>query len=379
MTSLLSASQQSTLVAAREPLVILSPGGRISNGGMGTVTRLIATSLEESEDCYEPFVVDTGGAGPILNAPVRFISAIFALLRLRLIRRASIVHIQVSERGSFLRKGLLLLLARLIGMKMILHHHGAELVPFFTDSNAIMRWWVSYISRSATLNIVLGQRSRDFVVDQIGVAPNKIVVLYNAVRNPPAPQGIGAKLDAPPLLLMMAHLIPRKGVGEFLQALAQLRRRGVNFKAVLAGGGEIQRYQREASSLQISDLCSFTGWLSPGDAQKLLASADVLLLPSFEEGLPMVILEALSLGKPVITTPVGSIPEVLEDKRTCLFVEPGNVDQLTDAIVRIIDDQALRTTLSNEGRSLFLKKFELNNYMKALIALYSQLRSNPSG
>ncbi|MBR0737661.1 glycosyltransferase family 4 protein [Bradyrhizobium liaoningense] len=378
MSSLLKGSHPPTLVNRRAPLIILSPGGRIGNGGIGTVTRLIATSLEESKGHYEPFVVDTGGAGSVLHAPFRFVSAIFTILRLRLIRRASLVHIQVSERGSFLRKGLLLLLARSVGMKTVLHHHGAELVPFFTNANAVTRSWVSFISRLATLNLVLGQRSRDFVVDRIGVDPSKIVVLYNAVRNPSPQKEIAAHWHSPPLLLMMAHLIPRKGVSEFLQALARLRKRGINFKAVLAGGGEVLRYQREAKALQLSDLCSFTGWLSAGEAQELLASANVVALPSFEEGLPMVILESLSLGKPVITTPVGSIPEVLEDERTCLFVEPGNVDQLTEAIARIIEDQALRATLSDAGRKVFLEQFELNNYMKTLTGLYSRLESKPS-
>ncbi|PSO16472.1 glycosyltransferase family 4 protein [Bradyrhizobium sp. MOS003] len=378
MTSLLTGSHPSTLVNAREPLIILSPGGRIGNGGIGTVTRLIATSLEQSEGPYQPFVVDTKGAGSVLHAPFRFLSAAFTLARLRLLRKASLVHIQISERGSFLRKGLLLLLARSLGMKIVLHHHGAELMPFFTNANVVTRSWVSYVSRSATLNIVLGRRSRDFVVDRIGVDPSKIVVLYNAVRNPSTQKEIAAHWHSPPLLLMMAHLIPRKGVSEFLQALAQLRKRGINFKAVLAGGGEVLRYQREAASLQLSDLCSFTGWLSAGEAQGLLASANVVVLPSFEEGLPMVILESLSLGKPVITTPVGSIPEVLEDERTCLFVEPGNVDQLTQAIARIIDDQALRATLSGAGRELFLEQFELNNYMKTLVDLYSRLERKPS-
>jgi glycosyltransferase involved in cell wall biosynthesis len=171
-------------------------------------------------------------------------------------------------------------------------------------------------------------------------------------------------------VLLIAAMTPRKGVSEFLQAIAKLTRRGLPLTATLVGGGEIDRYQQEAQDLGIGDACTFTGWLLPHEVYKCFSGTRVFVLPSYEEGLPMAIIEALRAGVPVISTPVGSIPEVLTHGQDVIFVEPGDVDQLAAEVETQLTDQSANTKIGAGGRATFERAFRIDSYMPRLLELH---------
>ena len=117
----------------------------------------------------------------------------------------------------------------------------------------------------------------------------------------------------------------------------------------------------------------FAGWVDQAGAAACLAEADALVLPSYDEGLPLVILEALSLGVPVVTTPVGAIPEVLDDGDTALLVPPGDVDALAGALARLAGDAALAARLSERGRALYEREFTLPVFAERVAALHAEV------
>ena len=153
--------------------------------------------------------------------------------------------------------------------------------------------------------------------------------------------------------------------------MRRLREEGLNVEATLAGGGEVARYTAEAKTLDLEKACSFTGWIDRNAIIDLLASADALVLPSYEEGLPMVILELLSCHLPVIATPVGSIGELLTSESDCLLVPPGDVDALASALRRAATDEKLRRQMVENGRKLFERHFQLDAYIGSLLELYA--------
>jgi glycosyltransferase involved in cell wall biosynthesis len=158
-----------------------------------------------------------------------------------------------------------------------------------------------------------------------------------------------------------------------LAAIAKLRSEGLKIEATLAGGGELERYKGEAATLQLGEAARFLGLVSADRVAALLASADAFVLPSHEEGLPMAILEALSARVPVVATPVGSIPEVLEHNKTCLFVTPGSVDELADAIRILVTDPQTGRRLAENGRRLYERDFDFDEYMARLLDVYGQV------
>ena len=119
-------------------------------------------------------------------------------------------------------------------------------------------------------------------------------------------------------------------------------------------------------------LC-FPGWLDEVGVSALCADADVLVLPSYAEGLAMSVLEGLSHGLAVITTPVGAHSEVIEPEVSGILVPPGDVAALADALVRVIEDESLRSRLARGARDRFLEGFDVRRYAARLEQLHAGL------
>jgi glycosyltransferase involved in cell wall biosynthesis len=339
-------------------------------GGMGQVVSYLMTSAS-AEMPLRLVSIDARGPGSVLWSPY-YLSVAMVRVAIGAARgRLGLLHIHVAERASLVRKGLVALVARAVGVPVLLHLHAAEIKPFYDHLPGIGRWLARGVFRRADLCVVLGTGWRDWLISTIGVAPDRIVVVRNGV--PITAQPHGRARSAVFRILFLGNLTPRKGVGDLLAALADPMLAGCRFEAVFAGGGAIETYRQQAETLGLAAQVTFTGWVDRTQAADLTATADVLVLPSFHEGLPLVILEALGAGTPVICTPVGSIPEVLGDEATALFVQPGNSQEIAVALRRLIDDPALGTALAAAGRRLYDQEFTMDAFVGRVAALYRQL------
>jgi glycosyltransferase involved in cell wall biosynthesis len=145
------------------------------------------------------------------------------------------------------------------------------------------------------------------------------------------------------------------------------------WRATLAGGGSIDKFRNLAEDLEILDRLCFPGWLDQAGVSALCTGADVLVLPSHAEGLAMSVLEGLSHGLAVVTTPVGAHSEVIEPDVSGILVPPGDVAALADALVRVIDDTSLRDRLARGARDRFLEGFDVRRYAARLGQLHAGL------
>ncbi len=358
--------------------VAFATPGALDGGGIGRMTDYIVDQLgrrgRRTGSGPDTVVLDTRGRGSVFLSPLYLGATLGRLARLLARREVDAVHINVSERASFLRKAAVQATAGLFGTPTVVHLHGASFVEFFRGglfARAISRWLFRRCGRA----IVLGHGWRDFLVQEVGIDPGKVDVLYNAVPDFAGP-GTGREppqAGRPVSLLVLAHLSERKGIGTLLHACRILRDRGFPFRLTLGGNGDVDGYRRMAAELGIGDACEFLGWVSREQAHELIRSHEALLLPSTHEGLPMVILEALCARLPVITTPVGSIPEVLEQRATALMVPVGDRTALADAVQELAADPALYRTLSEGGRRLFEERFNIEGYCERLCAVYDAL------
>jgi colanic acid/amylovoran biosynthesis glycosyltransferase len=187
-----------------------------------------------------------------------------------------------------------------------------------------------------------------------------------------APEAAAARPSDRPLeLLSVGRLAPDKGQPVLLRALAALGARGYDVRATLVGNGEErERLEALAAELGVADRVRLTGAVGQDEIHALYARADVFCLPSFAEGVPVVLMEAMAMQVPVVATTIMGVPELVEDGRTGLLVPPANVERLTDAIARLADDGGLRERLGRAGREKVADEFELGAVGERLLEVF---------
>jgi colanic acid/amylovoran biosynthesis glycosyltransferase len=162
-----------------------------------------------------------------------------------------------------------------------------------------------------------------------------------------------------PTVLYIGRLVPEKGQAVLLEAFAALAAEGVDARLVLAGEGEVREaLEARAAALEIAERVSFLGAVGQDRLHALYSDASVFCLPSFAEGVPVVLMEAMAMGVPVVTTRIAGIPELVEDGRGGLLVAPGRADELAAALRRLLLDAELRHGLAAGGRDKVLSEFD---------------------
>lgn len=285
-------------------------------------------------------------------------------------RRPDIVHIHFSTGASSIRKVLLGRLAVACGAKVIMHAHGGRYPAYWSRSSAAARAAILKLLRRVHCVIVLGESWREFF-ERIGVPAGKIVVLPNPVA---LPEALPTRLARPHVHLVYLGLIARhKGPFDLVEAVARVSPETLlRLRVVIAGNGETARLREVVEQLGIERVVEVREWIAPAERDRLLASADVLALPSYGEGLPMAVLEAMAWGLPVICTPVGSVPEYVRDQESGLLVQPGDIAQLAGAIERIVSDDAERARMGKRAR-MAVEPLGVDRYAQRIVALYYSL------
>jgi glycosyltransferase involved in cell wall biosynthesis len=352
---------------------ILCPGSPEFAGGIGRSVANLLAQMSERHPSIAIRFVNTRGSRHIALSPLYFAYAVGQIALLRLVGRVTVIHANVASRGSTARKFLIVVFASLLRVPTVLHLHGGLFMDFYERLPGSLKMCVNWMFCRADRVVVLGSRTQQFVVDRLGVAPGKVAVIRNGVPGPPAKAPIRVQQGGVPKIVFAGRLGEHKGVGTLLDALASPLVIGHPWQATLAGDGNPGPYQAKAQRLGIASRVQFPGWLDRSRMTALLEHATLLVLPSRAEALPMAVLEALAHGLPVITTPVGALPDSLVHEKSVLFIEPGNVGALAAAIQRLITDEAFRSQVAQAGHEAFLREFDIAVIADQFAEIYREL------
>ncbi|MGE0224543.1 MAG: glycosyltransferase family 4 protein [Acetobacteraceae bacterium] len=357
--------------AGRRTVFLTCPYGS-TGGGMGTMMTYLAEHQDELQGDYALRPLESRGPYHRAICPAFVAWAICRMAGEAARGRLAIVHLNLAERGSVWRKAALLYAAKLMGAQVLLHLHAAQIIAYYQSMPAWSRPLLRGMFRTADRSVVLGDLWRRWLIDELGVPARQIAIVRNGVPAtalPPLPRSP----DAPFRLLFLGNLQERKGVSDLLNALASRPDTERRVMLTMAGGGPIDTYRAKAEALGIADRVIFTGWVEQAEIRRLLAGSDALILPSYDEGLPMVILEAIASSVPVICSPVGAIPEVFEDGKTALFVTPGDSAEIAAAIDRLARNEDLCERLATESNALFRRDFTMTTFAQRIGEIYRSL------
>ena len=179
--------------------------------------------------------------------------------------------------------------------------------------------------------------------------------------------------ETPLTLVCVGRLVSEKGHLILLEALHILQQRGLTLRAVLIGAGPLDKELRQYAAKQgFEDRVRFTSGLSHAEALAHVRTADMFALASFAEGVPVALMEAMSLGVPCVSTTVAGIPELIHTGESGLLVAPGEATALADAIETLVLDETLRHRLGEAGRERIIHDYNLPRNLDSLAQHFSE-------
>ncbi len=279
--------------------------------------------------------------------------------------KVELVHVHASMRGSFWRKSIFCVIARAFGVPVVFHLHGSELKVFYESQPAPLKRLIIAQLEAASRVLVLSPSWGRFVK---GIAPKAaICVVPNYVD---VPVSVPDRSRSVRKILFLGQIGQRKGVFDLIGAFAQVHASSGAVQLVICGNGALDKAKALVDQFGIAEHVDFRGWVGPAERNSLLADADIYVLPSYNEGLPMSVLEAMAWSLPVVTTPVGGLPELIEDGVNGILCEPGNVASLAAAILALIGDKDLRRRMGQAAHQSICEKFSAAAVLPLLDDVY---------
>ena len=300
--------------------------------------------------------------------------ATLTVLGLAVRGQLALVHAHSSSRMSFFRKAVILAIARAAGAATVIHLHGGAFDQFMLKANPAVRWWIRRtLERSSTV-VVLSEGWRA-TIQRLAPAA-RIEVVPNPVEVPaePVPPGGAARRH----VLYLGRSARTKGTYDLVDAVARLAPDFPDLRLTVAGDGDLEDLRRHAEAAGVADRLDIPGWIDAETRRRFIASASVLALPSYHEGLPMAVLEAMAAGLPVVATPVGGIPDAVKDGREGLLVKPGDVPALAGALRRLLTEPGLGERMGRDGRASIQATCSLPVVLERLDGLYRALGLDPA-
>ncbi|MCV2361802.1 glycosyltransferase family 4 protein [Paucibacter sp. TC2R-5] len=337
--------------------------------GKGGVAAVVSVYIDNG--LFERFPIrylSTHQAGGKLGKLWVSVRATVQLLGHLLSGRVALVHAHVASNGSFLRKSIYLAVARLFGIATVFHLHGGGFQQFHAGAPAWLQRWIAYTIGHSDRVVALSTTWAEFLAR---FAPAGAVrVIANPVY---LPETVSLQHEEEGRLLFLGRAEAAKGIFDLLEAVKLIAPSCPNLRLAIGGDGDVAAVRKRAAELGIADHVEILGWVVGEAKQQQFERAEVFVLPSHHEGLPMAMLEAMAHGKAMVMTPVGGIPEAVQHEQQGLLVAPGQPQELATALLRLLQSASLRRDLGHQARARVGERFGTKRVLGQVADMYQEL------
>lgn len=290
------------------------------------------------------------------------------ILLLTFDKRIKIIHIHAASDASFERKMMIANIAYFYEKKVIYHMHAGEFDQYYNESSRKKK--ILNTLHQCDKLIALSPSWGEYY-KKLGVSANKILVLNNPVNKPDVcPQ---KQSPYPINFLYLGWLGTKKGIFDLLEVVSEHHKELSGYFHLRIGGFDNENIiKKNIAEQELQDILTFEGWVSGEKKKKCLEWAHIFILPSYFEGLPISILESMSYGMPIISTPVGGIPEVVKNNINGKLVSPGNKEELWIAIKTFIDNPDLISKYGKNSLKM-VKPYTSEEVITQLKKVYNEL------
>ncbi|MFI2744576.1 glycosyltransferase family 4 protein [Zhouia sp. PK063] len=351
---------------------VLTIGSQYKNhrGGIGGVIDTYSKHFESFK-----YICSYGTTTSMFKIIINFLSAIYKTITCLIKdKEIEIIHIHGAARGSVYRKYILFKICKyFFNKKIIFHCHGSEMEKFYTNGSKFVKYICTNFFNNVDLILCLSPSWKEFFIKNF--RPKDIVVLENIVEEADLAKKRNTSSSVIEFLFLGA-IGKRKGIFDLLEVLKENKSELEGKITLTVGGnGEVEKFTSFIAINKLETLVNFKGWISGKEKKDLLLTSHVYILPSYNEGLPISILEAMSYQMPIISTDVGGISEVVENNYNGCLIEAGDQEAIYKSLKLFIENPALVQEYGIHSERK-VQPYYTKNVIPKLESIYTKLLSS---
>lgn len=345
-------------MSAKMKVLMLGPDRSVHGGISGVVNNYYDAGLDKKIELrYIGTMVEGSKIKKLWQAAKAFGAFLTAL------PKYDIVHVNVAADASYYRKSIFIRTAHLFGKKLVIHQHGGDFESFYYKNLGEKgRRSVQRVLGMADAFVVLAPVWKSFfgkIIDE-----KKITVLPNAIAIPE----IGEKQYGQHKLLFLGRICKEKGIRELFSCIPKLREKYPDIQLYLGGIWEDAELKQEAE--RYPEQVKWLGWVTGEEKQRYLNQCDIFVLPTYFEGQPVSVLEAMAAACGVVVSQTGGIPMMIDGEENGIFVQPQDRESLLEGLDRVLADASLCRQLGERAREKVEREFSLKENIKHLMQIY---------
>jgi glycosyltransferase involved in cell wall biosynthesis len=340
-------------------------------------------TLNLFREVYDYSIVAFIGSNLLLRSIICTTSHILSYPFFLIRNNIHIVHINTASYWSFWENAVYVILSRMLLKKTILHIHGGFFEEFYEGSSYFSKFLIRAILTLSDVTIVLSPSWKQFFAKlmperKISVLPNFVELNADAsfnIRNRPS----SSETDVINVLFIGGAGAKGKGLFDVVRAIPILRNQLENIYFFLVACSGVEGLETELCEKGITSNIKILGYLYGDELSKIYSESDIFILPSYAEGLPITMLEAMATGLPVVATSVGAIPDVIQNGVNGFLIKAGDFNELSEKILILSRNPSLRREMAKNNIELIRNLYEKSVVLKDLQNEYNRLlgRSNP--
>lgn len=327
------------------------------------------------KDVYDYSIIFHIGFNKLFRSAMTTLYHLIKFPIILIIKNPELIHLNTSAYWSFWENSIYVLLSRFFLKKIILHIHASSFHPFYKTGNSFQKILLRKTLIMADKVVILSPRQKRFFIklvpeDKLLIIPNvvNLDMFHDRIKSRPNESEVK-------VLFIGGDASKRKGIYDLIEAIPiVLKKYGSNVLFIFLGIGNSGNLKTICRKKNINKFVKFLGYVDEQIKIDFIISSDIFVLPSYAEGLPIAMLEAMAAGLPVISTPVGSIPDVIEDNINGFLIQPGNYLKLAEKIVILSTDKKLRIKMGNKNKQKIIKEYDIEILTNKLEKIYNNIK-----
>lgn len=335
----------------------------------GGITSVVSGYKNITVDDYKIKFVETYCDGSKIKKIFKFISGLTKYLYYMIMWNPDIVHVHSSFGKSFSRKKYIIRIAKIFNKRIINHIHGADFDEFYTNTNKKMKNRIIKTYNCCDVIIALSEEWKNKLSIIIDERKIRIVENYGVIHKSDYSRKNNHSV------LFLGFICERKGCFDIPLVVKKVKEKIPNVKFILCGSGtsdDIDKLKKQIIENNVCDNVIFPGWVKDNKKRELLENSNLFFLPSYNEGMPMAILDAMGYALPIISTTVGGISKIVKNDYNGYIYKPGEIDKFSNAIIGLLNDENKLEAFGCNSIKVINNGYSFDNHIKKIFEIYNE-------